>query len=122
MIEHKLEIGKRIRNFRINQNLTQAQFAESLDVSTNYISEIEHGKKGMSQETLCNLCTRYHLSADYILFGSSPNSPSLNFVLETISRLSTDKISAMIEYLEATKAIKERLQPDEMTNQITEHN
>ena len=37
----RVETGKRIRDFRLSRHLTQAQFAESLDVSTNFISEIE---------------------------------------------------------------------------------
>ena len=41
MTNDRLETGRRIRDFRIKNHLTQAQLAESLDVSTNFISEIE---------------------------------------------------------------------------------
>lgn len=42
---NKIETGKRIRNFRVQNELKQSQLAESLDVSTNLISEVETGKK-----------------------------------------------------------------------------
>lgn len=106
MANNRIEIGKRIRNFRINNNLTQAQFAESLNVSTNFISEIETGKKSISQDTLCRICESYHLSADYLLFGKSNQYPSPYTLSEFLSSLSLEDIPTVIDYLEATMKIK----------------
>lgn len=100
------ETGRRIRDFRVRNHMTQAQFAESLDVSTNFISEIETGKKRISQDTLCRLCEQYDLSADYLLFGK-PSSAYLHYTLsEFLSSLSEKDIPVVIEYLEATLKIK----------------
>lgn len=106
MINDRLETGRRIRGFRTQNNLTQAQFAESLDVSTNFISEIETGKKSISLDTLCRLCSTYHLSADYLLFGSQNTPPSRHTLSEFLSSLSTNDIPIVIEYLEAALKIK----------------
>ena len=106
MANNRIEIGRRIRNFRINNNLTQAQFAESLNVSTNFISEIETGKKNISQDTLCRICEYYHLSADYLLFGKSTPYPSQYTLSEFLSSLSLEDIPTVIDYLEATMKIK----------------
>lgn len=62
-------VGERVRSYRISNSYTQADFAEKIDISVNFLSEIENGKKGMSQETLYKLCEHFGLSADYILFG-----------------------------------------------------
>ena len=62
-------VGKRVHDSRIKSDYTQAQFAELIDISVNFLSEIENGKKGMSQETLYKLCKQFNISADYILFG-----------------------------------------------------
>ena len=102
MTNDRLETGKRIRKFRIQNNPTQAQFAESLDVSTNFISEIETGKKGISQDTLYRLCTRYHLSTDYLLFGKHGPAPSDYTLEEFLSSLDEEDIPIVIGYLEAT--------------------
>ncbi len=102
----RFETGRRIRDFRSQNHLTQAQLAESLDVSTNFISEIETGKKGISQDTLYRLCQQYNLSADYLLFGRQGPSPSEYTLSEFLSSLSTDDIPIVIEYLEATLKIK----------------
>lgn len=112
MTNTKKEIGKRIRNFRITNNLTQAQLAESLDISTNFISEVETGKKNISLEILCRLCECYNLSADYILLGK--NSTSHYTLSEFLFSLSANDIPTIIEYLDATMKLKkleeERLQ------------
>lgn len=105
--QRRYEMGQRIRSFRIANNLTQAQFAESLDVSTNYVSEIENGKKGISQETLFKLCDIYHLSADFLLFGKGNDSTLGECTLfELLSSIPTDTIPIVIEYLQAALKIR----------------
>ncbi len=103
---NRYDIGQRIRSFRLSKNLTQAELAESLDVSTNYISEIENGKKGMSQDTLCRLCLTYHLSADFLLFGKCEEEVSRQSLFESLSSIPADTIPVVIEYLEASLKIR----------------
>lgn len=88
----KSAVGERVRNYRISNSYTQADFAEKIDISINFLSEIENGKKGMSQETLYKLCEHFGLSADYILFGkeatvdaSFPNRALDNTELKTLT-------------------------------------
>ena len=113
----RLKTGKRIRDFRIRNHMTQAQFAESLDVSTNFISEIETGKKGVSLETLHRLHQQYHLSADYLLFGQEEAVPFERTLTEFLSSLSTEDIPVVIEYLEATLKLKKIEKKDTHRNQ-----
>ncbi len=103
----RLECGRRIRDFRLGKHLTQAQLAENLDVSTNFISEIETGKKGISHDTLYRLCVRYGLSADYILFGSEPERTPAPSLYDSLSALSVEDIPTVIKYLEALLAVKQ---------------
>ena len=46
----KSKVGQRIRQLRIQNDYTQAKFAELIDISINFLSEIENGKKGLSQD------------------------------------------------------------------------
>ncbi len=52
----KKPVGKRIREYRLQHHYTQLQFAEKINIPVNFLSEIENGHKGMSQDTLANLC------------------------------------------------------------------
>lgn len=107
MDNYRIAIGKRIRSFRLSQNLTQAQLAESLDVSTNFISEVENGKKGMSQDTLYRLCREYHLSADYLLFGQQAFDTVSCTLSKFLIDLTEEDISTVIDYLEASMRLKQ---------------
>lgn len=85
LIYNKYEIGQRIRRLRSSLDLSQMQFAESIDISIPFLSEIENGKKSMSQEILHRICSTHHVSADYILFGYECNtSEQINIELKQI--------------------------------------
>lgn len=62
-------IGKRIRNQREYLGYTREEFAEKLDVTPKFCSDIELGLKGMSVSTLCRISATLGLSTDFILFG-----------------------------------------------------
>ena len=44
------EIGKRIKAARLEKHLSQIKFAELINVSTPYLSDIENGKTNLSLE------------------------------------------------------------------------
>lgn len=69
-------IGSRVRKQREHLGYTREQFAELLDVTPKFCSDIELGLKGMSIPTLCKIANSLQLSADYILFGQ--NEPQTN--------------------------------------------
>jgi len=102
-IANKLEIGKRIHQIRLQNEYTQAEFAEAIDISVNFLSEIENGKKGVSQETLSKICTKMNVSADYILFGKKTQQHSL---LELANSLSISELDTTIDYLNALRKMK----------------
>jgi Predicted transcriptional regulators len=116
-IDLKRDVGRRVHEFRIQNKYTQALFAESIDISVNFLSEIENGKKGMSQETLYKLCKRFHLSADYILFGIDADRPpssqkpidhtTLTRISQSAEALSLDELALLTEYLISLKKLKE---------------
>lgn len=65
------EIGKRIRQQRELLGYTREEFAELINITPKFCSDIELGHKGMSIQTLCNICNTLHISSDYILFGKN---------------------------------------------------
>ncbi len=67
--EINIQIGEQIRIARENVKLTQEQFAERIDVSPQYISDLERGVVGISLPTLKRACVVLGVSSDQILFG-----------------------------------------------------
>lgn len=63
-------LGQKIRQLRNMHHFSQADLAERIDVSTNYIGQIERGDRKPSLETLVALCNVLNTSMDYILSDS----------------------------------------------------
>lgn len=62
-------VGKRIKECRLNKNLTQDALAELVEVNPSFLSNIERGKAKMSTETLASIARNLYTSIDYLLFG-----------------------------------------------------
>jgi len=62
-------VGKRVRRSREKLSMSREDFAEKVDISPQFLAEIENNTKGMSAETLCKMCENAGISADYILLG-----------------------------------------------------
>ena len=63
-------LGQRIRHERLKQQYTQASIAEKLDISTNYMGQIERGDRKPSLETLVDICNVLGTNLDYLLIGN----------------------------------------------------
>lgn len=68
------EIGLRVKNIRLNMNMTKQKMAGLLGISGQYLGMIERGEGTLSVDKLKILCDMTGLSADYILFGKDFNS------------------------------------------------
>ena len=66
--EINIQIGERIKQARELSGRTQEQLAEAIEVSPQYISDLERGVVGISIPTLKRLCTSLAVSSDQILF------------------------------------------------------
>ena len=60
-------IGKRIREIRLENELSQQKFGEMLSVSQDTVSLWEKGKSIPTTEYLIAIATKFDVSVDYIL-------------------------------------------------------
>jgi transcriptional regulator with XRE-family HTH domain len=65
-------IGKRIKAFRKQQNMTQADLADKSGLTNVYISYVETGKKGVSLEALMKIANALGLSSTSPLLDDLP--------------------------------------------------
>jgi Predicted transcriptional regulators len=65
-IDYKL-LGKNIKYYRKQKQLTQEQMAEQLDLSLGFISQVERGITKMSLDTLVDVCDLLGCSAAELL-------------------------------------------------------
>lgn len=68
MIEiNMIEIGRRIKELRIESGMTQQQLAQKIGVATNTISQYEKGLSKTSIDVIVNLAAVLGTTADYLL-------------------------------------------------------
>lgn len=67
---NKLAMGDRIKEARKNKKLTQEQLAEQLDISVEFVGQIERGLKMPSMQVFVKLIETLNVSADYLLRDS----------------------------------------------------
>lgn len=69
MILDYIIIGKRIKEIRLQNSLTQEKLAEMCNRSVSYISRIETAQRTVSLEVLVNICNKLGVTVDAILKG-----------------------------------------------------
>lgn len=65
----------RIRNLREDNDLTQKQLCDFLNISQVSYSYYELGKKSIPLELLCKIADYYNTSVDYLLFRTDEKKP-----------------------------------------------
>ena len=59
--------SQKIKELRLDKNLSQNKLAQTLGLSNKTISHYESGYCEPSLDTLINICRHFNISADYLL-------------------------------------------------------
>ena len=78
--EDNKAIGLRIRKKREELHLSREKLAEKMSISARFLSDIELGNKGMSQNTLLTLCDLLYTTPNYILLGTDSDEKDSRLV------------------------------------------
>lgn len=109
--EINIQIGTQIKTARESAKMTQETLAERIDVSPQYVSDLERGVVGVSIATLKRICLALGVSSDMILFGESAGDEFAP-LLEKCRSLSTEHAAILREIMEkyicAVKLTRER--------------
>ena len=109
------EIGRRVRLRREDLGLSREQLAEKIDVSNQFIADIEYGNRGMSLETLYKMSKILQTSADYFLAGKIYEEKDeetalfrqeINAALDKCSKAQLKDVSQMIRIIERSDRMK----------------
>ena len=64
------QIGNRIRLVRKGQQMSQNELSERVGISSNYLCEIERGRRTPSSQILFYVAVALNVSTDYLLKGT----------------------------------------------------
>ena len=95
-----VQIGKRIYQCRKKLGLTQEELAELADVTPQFVSFAESGKRAMRVDNIVKLAGALHVSVDYLLTGDRVDKDLL-FFSEKLRDLSADQLAAIETIVDA---------------------
>lgn len=86
-----LAVGNRIMTRRKKMGMTQELLAEKSDVTTQFVSYAESGKRAMRPENLVKISNALDVSVDYLLTGDIIDKDQL-LLSNKISKLTSSQI------------------------------
>lgn len=92
--------GTRLRELRQSNNLTQAQLAQRLDITTSVISAYETEIRMPSYEVLISLSRIFKVSTDYLL---GLDTPSSEFDVTGLNEEEKELVKKIISIIKRTK-------------------
>lgn len=95
-----IEFGSRLKQLRMNHNMTQPMLAKRLQVTKSVISAYETGLRMPSYETLLMISKVFSVSTDYLL----GNDVGKGNIID-ISGLSDKQIKAVKTIVDSLKAL-----------------
>ena len=116
-----VEIGSRIRAARESARITRETFAERVDISAQFLTDLERGRMGASVETILKICNALGVTTDTILRGPDLDeeitarqlSVLLNRVPRTLLPLVIDNIRDQVNLIEAVQKIEKSDRKDD---------
>lgn len=69
--EINVQIGERVKMARERNGLTQEQFAELINKTPQFVSDLERGVSGISLDTLRLICVELGITSDSLLFADT---------------------------------------------------
>lgn len=99
-------LGKRIKNKRVENKLTQEQLGEMCELSAAHIGHIERGTRILSVEVLFRIAQVLNVSVDYLLFDSVENDNILSSIAPILKDSDKNKVN---NFLKTVRVLAENI-------------
>lgn len=94
--EINIQVGEQVKLAREQARLTQEALAEKIEVSPQYISDLERGVVGIALTTLKKLCCALGVASDQILFGTQSQERGV-ILSNTCNALTEEQFALLLE-------------------------
>lgn len=103
-------INERIREYRIQLQLSQEYVANYLQVNRATFSQIELGNRKITAEEVAKLGILFGVSSDTLLYGEKIETPSVAFArsFEQLDEIDQNEILNLIRFKEMMKMQKNK--------------
>jgi transcriptional regulator with XRE-family HTH domain len=92
-------LGASIRKHRKRLALSQERLAEKLDIATNFLSDIENGRKWVSPGTLAKMTETLNVDAKELFSRENKLPPEVSLILREYTEAALAKVDKSLEEL-----------------------
>ena len=96
-------INKNIKNLRLEKNLTQEEFAEKINISTQGLSNIERNRYQPTADTIDKICKAFKITPSELLVEENKENEdiikNINLLLQNCKKAKLKKIYKIINLL-----------------------
>ncbi len=101
-------LGERVREARQARKFTGEDTAEMAGITTQFLSNVERGKKGISAYKLADLARALGVTADYLIWGREDVDAGVLMAAEYLASIPPAQRDMAVEMMElALKLIRE---------------
>jgi transcriptional regulator with XRE-family HTH domain len=98
--------GKNLKKYRIFKGISQAKLAEILDISPNFISDLESGKRWVSSDTLVNLAEAMGVEVyEFLKPPQEPKDELSEFIQSYTEKASATASEAVLRSLDELRKL-----------------
>lgn len=98
-----LKVGERLRELRLERNMSLAELADVAELSKGHLSSVEHGLAAITIQTISRLAKGLGVPALYLL--TFPPDDERDQIAELVRKLPSNEVVKLRR--ELTKAVKE---------------
>lgn len=107
-------LGRAIKNARLENNLTQEELAEGVDIATVHVKQLEAGSRKPSVDVLYKLARFLNFSVDAVFFPERTNGWELQRKIELrLNNSSTHELQVIYTTLIELRRVLSSLQAQE---------
>lgn len=93
-------ISANIKNLRLENNLTQEEFAEKIEISIQGLSNIERGRYQPNAQTIDKICSKFKITpADLLCSASSGDKETLDSIMVLLLQCPKSKLKKIYEII-----------------------
>lgn len=78
MDNNELKICKRFKDIRTHLKMKQGDFANAIKTTQGHVSDIENGRKGVSDRIIEIICLKFNINEDWFRTGNGDMYTQLN--------------------------------------------
>lgn len=85
MNQHEIDICKRFSQIRANKGMKQGEFAKEITLTQGHVSDIENGRKCVSDRVMEIICLKYNVDKEWFRNGTGemylPENPDDRYAI-----------------------------------------